>query len=155
MKTSRREAIKAAMAAGAALIGDLGWLAERCDATPIGSTLRGEILAAHAAAPWPTRAAFEACVGDLFTVRRGSQLTALRLARVADVPCAHAAGVAGHAECFAVVFDGAAGDPLTQDTYPMENATLGHLQVFVVPAARPNAVSYVATFNRVLPDPSA
>lgn len=150
MKTSRREAIKAGLAAGAAVVVDPGWLAARCEAAPPGSALQPETLAADTAEEWPTRGALEARTGDVFHIsRNGSPIVDLRLARVGDVPCAPAAGLVGHAGCFVAVFAGPAGASIAQDTYRVENRTMAAFELFVVPGGRSDeGTTFVATFNR-------
>lgn len=136
MKASRRQAIKTGMAAGAALVTDLGW--------PITTARASDAASSHLG-----RSSFDARVGDLFRLKHGSTVVDLRLARVTDVPCAHRAALVGHAGCFVAVFEGPIASLVAQGTYRVENRAMGAFDLFVVPGGPGHdGATCVATFNR-------
>ena len=99
---------------------------------------------------WLRRDMFEACLNESFVLNTGSGAITLRLKRVDDVPSARTAGTVDHDHCFTLVFAGPRGSRLPQDTYRVENNTLGAFALFLVPGpVSSTASTFVATFNRV------
>jgi len=56
------------------------------------------------------------------------------------------------AESFSLLFRGPAAQPLSQQTYEMENVALGKIAIFIVPVERtPDGFVYEAVFNNFIP----
>ena len=98
----------------------------------------------------PTRAQFEACLEGAFTlnVENGPGLC-LELVEVTSLGVRQLRNDGGEEiESFTLLFRGPLEPVLPQAIYPLENARLGHLDVFVVPVGRDEGgVSYEAVFN--------
>lgn len=145
MKTSRRQAIKLAVCATAALgtiEGLCGQVARAAqEATPAGAE-RG----------WLRRDQFEACRGEMVIVRTSSRSITLWLMAVDDVPSAPYTGAVADQSSFVVLFQGPDLPKLAQGTYQVESRTLGRFPLFLVPEwTYPSVTTYSATFNRVAP----
>lgn len=103
-----------------------------------------------------SRETFALYRGDRFAVQNGSFGGAgLWLANVSAWERPAAPQTAGRGvpvcECFTVSFEGHAHAPLAQGTYLFEHSRLGRFPLFIVPGAiRGNAISYTATFNRIV-----
>jgi hypothetical protein len=143
MRVSRRDLIKTGSLAGAAafvpLAGLLGDMAE--------AAVRPSQNAAVAVLNRPT---FESHVGDYFDVKAGGTTVRLRLASVGDTPTAALAQTTGAPDCFTLLFEGPLTGVFGQDTYSVNNRSLGPFALFLVPGGRTSrAARYVATFNRV------
>lgn len=146
MKTSRRSVIKLGLYAAASFV-------TFCEG------LSGHIVLA--AVPddaamtddggWLRRDMFEPLVGEYFVVTNEQSRISLRLVAVEDVPSAQHAGTVGSQDCFTLLLRGTRKlAKLAQDTYRVENGTLGAFSLFLVPGpATASGVTYVATFNRV------
>ena len=145
MKTSRRQAIKLAVSATAAL----GTIEGLC-----GQVARAAQEAASAAADrgWLRRDQFEACRGEMVIVHTSSRSITLWLMAVDDVPSAHYTGAVADQSSFVVLFQGPDSPKLAQGTYQVESRTLGRFPLFLVPDwTYPSVTTYAATFNRVAP----
>jgi hypothetical protein len=103
------------------------------------------------------RSTFRSQLNESFRVRQPSgrpwmRTVSLRLVDVKDVPTAAEAGTEGREDCFTAVFSGPSRAPLDQRTYPVTNASLGRIQLFLVPGGNSGSERlYTATFNRVVP----
>ena len=116
MKTSRRQAIKLAVSATAAL----GTIEGLC-----GQVARAAQEAAPAAADrgWLRRDQFEACRGEMVIVHTSSRSITLWLMAVDDVPSAHYTGAVADQSSFVVLFQGPDSPKLAQGTYQVESRT--------------------------------
>lgn len=91
----------------------------------------------------PDRSAFTACVGSRFRVTAvpagiaPGGLHDLELAEAKELPKREG----GAAEPFVLLFRGAHDASLPQGTYPLEHATLGAHEIFIVPLG-PDADGY-------------
>lgn len=75
------------------------------------------------------------------------ELMSVNQPRSAASGCGPAAGP--EHECFSLLFDGPADQPLTQGTYRFSQERLGWFDLFIVPVgAERNARQYEAVFNR-------
>ncbi len=94
-------------------------------------------------------ATFSPLVGSRFQLAGGADAhAALMLTRATDL------GIAGRpvvdkAECFELIFEGAGGAFLAQDTYVVSHAVLGSFPMFIVPGRTSSPQTYSALFNRV------
>jgi hypothetical protein len=109
----------------------------------------------QALATQPRFGAFAANLGTAFWVRQDQGPAAgLELARVKAFPppanAVQAAAPDAWNEKFSLQFRGLAGQPLGQDTYLFEHATLGSFYMFIVPAGADaeGILYYLAIFNR-------
>jgi hypothetical protein len=147
MRISRRHVIKVGLCAAASVLTFDPLASVVLAAEPTDSALWDDDLS------WLRRDMFEAVVGASFTVYlpQGGSVT-LKLTRVEDVLTAQNAGTVNSADCYAVLLEGSSRTPkLDQDTYRVENRTLGTFPLFLVPgrASKKGNVTYTATFNRV------
>jgi hypothetical protein len=148
MRTSRRSMIKLGLYAAASFVTFCEGLSGRVAlaAVPTDAAMNDD-------GGWLRRDMFEPLVGDYFVVTNGPSRISLRLIAVEDVPSAQHAGTVGSQDCFTLVLRGARSSKLAQlaqDTYRVENGTLGAFSLFLVPGrATASGVTYVATFNRV------
>lgn len=90
-------------------------------------------------------ATFEPCVGEVFGVEVGGGSLELTLTEASAGPW-QPEGEATFA--YELVFRGPADPVLAQATYRMTHATLGLLEIFVVPLSRdPEGTTYQAVFS--------
>lgn len=98
---------------------------------------------------WPLRSSFAAQLGTTFWVnRRSLRPVRLQLVSVGDLPSAKIAGTVGFEESFAIEFHGPGGVPLRQGTYRLQHASLGAIDVFIVPVGPQGKLrTYEAIYN--------
>lgn len=148
MRTTRRSMIKLGLYAAASFVTFCEGLSGRVAlaAVPTDAAMNDD-------GGWLRRDMFEPLVGEYFVVTNGLFRISLRLAAVEDVPSAQHAGTVGSQDCFTLLLRGPRSSKLAQlaqDTYRVENGTLGAFSLFLVPGrATASGVTYVATFNRV------
>jgi hypothetical protein len=143
MPISRRDWIRTGTLAGAASLVPLAEL--------LGSVVaEAAPCAANEAACWFNRETYASRLHETFSVHGDGRSLSLQLVSVDDLPCAAAAGTAGHAECFVLTFAGPAATPLLQNTYAFHNPATGAFSLFVVPGGQADGSRlYTATFNRI------
>ena len=151
MRTSRRSMIKLGLYVAASFVTFCEGLSGRVALAAIPNVPTDAAM--NDDGGWLRRDMFEPLVGEYFVVANGSSRVSLRLIAVEDVPSAQHAGTVGSQDCFTLVLRGARSSKLAQlaqDTYRVENGTLGAFSLFLVPGrATASGMTYVATFNRV------
>jgi hypothetical protein len=163
MAVSRREFLQRGgmLAVGAALpLSALGRTLPQAKAPGAGAPGTGS------ASPDPqvswSEASFLACVGTEFATQQSpDQKVWLLLTGVTDMsapaqinPATMAVpppitAPAPQVECFALSFSASLAQPLTQNTYSMDHATLGQFPLFIVPG-QPGGQTYFAIVNRLV-----
>lgn len=95
---------------------------------------------------------FAAQLGTYFNVSKEAAIPgALKLVEAKLTPSTHPLAQHapdGHNEKFSLLFSGADGAALTQDTHIFEHADIGRFAMFIVPVKMKNATYYQAIFNR-------
>lgn len=146
MRTSRRSVIRLGLYAAASFATFFDGLSGRIAlaAVPDDAAMTDD-------GGWLRRDMFEPLVGDYFVVTNGQSRVSLRLVAVEDVPTAQHAGTVGSPDTFTLLLRGTKKlAKLVQDTYRVENGTLGEFSLFLVPGpATQSGMTYVATFNRL------
>ncbi len=111
-----------------------------------------------------SQASFLPCVGTEFAVQQTpDQKVWLLLTAVTDMTAAPVASAvtmavqppkattpAPNVDCFVLSFRASLAQPLTQNTYTLDHATLGQFPLFIVPAGQDPQL-YYAVVNRLLP----
>ncbi len=95
-------------------------------------------------------AKFEAQLYSWFSLRSGTRTTRLQLVEVKRLPATMAEAADVRNERFSLRFRGPAHPALAQDTYALDHARLGRLDIFIVPMAvaqRSFQRVYEAVFN--------
>jgi hypothetical protein len=144
MSISRRDWIRTGTLAGAAALVPLADLLDTVVAEAATRPTPND------AASWFNRETYASRLNETFSVQGDGHTLRLQLVNVADLPCAAAAGTAGHSECFVLTFTGPSATPLPQDTYAFHNRSTGVFPLFLVPGGQAEGSRlYTATFNRV------
>lgn len=102
------------------------------------------------AAPFTTTV-FQGQVNTAFRVQAGAKAVELQLTSVQQLAQRTSKGTPLRGQQFSLVFSGPA-QTLTQETYAMEHATLGHFALFLVPVGMPGTTSgqrYEAIVNNI------